>query len=178
MSADDLARGFAIGATAIEADLLRAWYAASAAALGDCRDVGDHEVPGGGDVARITADPAVQEALARALPGGASLVHQRLHLNPSGAEPLGFHVDTCEPWFLGEASDAPPAVRIWFFPQPVPLNRGPLALVPTGAADADAVVATVPAGGFIVVYDMTLCHRQMPNTSDFPRFMIRAEFNR
>jgi len=168
--------GFVIGATAIEADLLRAWYEACAAALGDGRDVGDHEVPEGVDVARITADPAVEEALAQALPRGAVLVHQRLHLNPSGAEPLEFHSDTCEPWFSGEARDAPPAVRIWFFPQAVPLNRGPLALVPSGAPDAHAVVAILPAGGFIAVYDMALRHRQMPNTSGLPRFMIRVEF--
>ena len=170
------ATGFALASTSLPARELRRYYAACCEATRLQTGVGHSGVPVGVDIDAIAADPAVRSAVAVALPGGGQLVHRALHLNPSGAEPLGWHSDDCQPWFDGPPAAAPPAVRIWFFPQDVPLARGPLALIPTGGTEEDAVVATLRAGGFIAVYDMALVHRQMPNRSGHPRFMVRLEW--
>lgn len=116
----------------------------------------------------------MREAVRQALAEGAARVHEAFHNNPSGAQPLDWHSgDNCEPWFRGPVEEAPPAVRIWFFPQDVPLERE---LVPTGKAREGAIVAICKGGDFLAVHDLALEHRQTRNVSGLDRFMIRLEF--
>lgn len=166
--------GFSLFASFISKETLDCWYAACIETVGSDAHIAHYEIPAKIDLHTIINDSAVQSALTAALPDGWRLVHTALHNNANGATPLDWHSDDCMPWFDGLPKDAPPALRIWFFPQDVPANRGPLEIQDVG----EVFVAACGAGNFLAITDMGLIHRQTPNTSGLPRFMIRLEFTK
>jgi ectoine hydroxylase-related dioxygenase (phytanoyl-CoA dioxygenase family) len=171
--------GFKILSSYIGQETCLRYYHICQAIAGGRADVAHYEAPEH-LIQEIARDPMICAAVSLSLStvGGYGLIHSAIHSNPAGAKPLDWHSDDCKPWFMGRPCDAPPAVRIWFFPQAVPVDRGPIELIPTGKSSTDSVLATCQAGDFIAVEDMGLIHRATANRSGLDRFMIRLEFTR
>ena len=146
---------------------------------------GNNILPRVPDLYEILRDPVVDGAL-QSLLGADYLVHphRHCHENPSGSDGQRMHQDSYEHdenvrhhrtrWAMA-----------FYYPQDVPLQMGPTAVLPASQyfnsgeqAHRRAELPLCGAAGTVTVVHYDLWHRAMPNSSDRHRYMVKFLFTR
>ncbi len=137
------------------------------------------------DLYEILHDPVVDGAL-RSLLGADYLVHphRHCHENPSGSDGQEMHQDSYE----NDQNVRHHRTRwamAFYYPQDVPLELGPTAILPASqyyeSGDQAHQRAELPlcgAAGTVAVVHYDLWHRAMANTSGRHRYMVKFLFTR
>jgi hypothetical protein len=137
------------------------------------------------DLYEVLRDPVVDGAL-QSLLGADYLIHphRHCHENPSGSEGQRMHQDSYEHdenvrhhrtrWAMA-----------FYYPQDVPLEMGPTAVLPASQyfnsaeqAHRRAELPLCGAAGTVTVVHYDLWHRAMANASDRHRYMVKFLFTR
>ncbi len=106
--------------------------------------------------------------------------HRHPHYNPPKSEGQHMHQDSSKRW-----SHRTRYLLAFYYPQDVPLERGPSGIVPgshffntpEGARSTEEMPLVTPAGT-VTIANYELWHRAMPNTSDHNRYMDKFLFAR
>lgn len=154
---------------------------------------GNNVLPRIPEVQKVFDHPAVRGALVSLLgPSYIMHVHRFPHVNGPGSEGGGWHKDSY--WGYRKVRDHHPRwVMAMYYPQDVPLERGPTGTIPgsqyfesrvpalpTGEAlDPEGIgLPAVGAAGTVILIHFDLWHRAFPNRSDQTRFMFKFQFTR
>ena len=137
------------------------------------------------DLFEVLREPVVDGAL-QSLLGADYLIHphRHCHENPSGSDGQRMHQDSYE----NDENVRHHRTRwamAFYYPQDVPLEMGPTAVLPASQyfnsaeqAHRRAELPLCGAAGTVTIVHYDLWHRAMPNASDRHRYMVKFLFTR
>lgn len=156
---------------------------------------GNNILPRIPEVQQVFDHPVVVGALTSLLgPNYVMHVHRFAHPNGPGGKGGGWHKDSY--WGYDRIRDHHPRwIMAMYYPQDVPLERGPTGVIP-GSQYYESRVPTLPLpadapkdtegiglpttgeAGSVILIHFDLWHRAFPNLSDQDRYMFKFQFTR
>ena len=183
---DEAMRAFiANGYVTIKTDLPRQFhdelYEKTGAVFAEEGNPGNNLLPRLPDYQRVFDDPGVRGAMSSILgPDYYMHPHRHCHFNPPGSEGQNMHKDS---WARRHHHTR--WTMALYYPQDVPLERGPTGVVSgthfhnkISDADLRAELPLTGEAGTVTIVHYDLWHRAMPNSTDQKRFMAKFLFTR
>ena len=192
---DFLVQGYCVLKVGLPSSFHEQIFEATKKILAEEGNPGNNILPRLPEVQQVFDDPVVVGALTSLLgPNYVMHVHRFAHGNGPGGKGGGWHKDSY--WGYNRVRDHHPRwIMAMYYPQDVPLERGPTGVIPgshffesrvptlplsdDAPPDADGIgLPTIGEAGSVILIHFDLWHRAFPNLSDQDRYMFKFQFTR